>query len=111
VKEEIQTVLDLDPKFTAVYSLAGYVYYEVPGLLGGDLNKAEELFRKGLELDPKFTGMRVGLAKTLIKRGRIAEAQRELATVLGEKEPSNLADWTLKDSTEARLLLESLKGK
>jgi tetratricopeptide (TPR) repeat protein len=111
VQEEIQTVLALDPKFTAVYSLAGNVYYEVPGLLGGDLNKAEEMFRKGLDLDPKFTGMRVGLAKTLIKRGRIAEARRELQAVLAEKEPRNLADWTLKDSKQARELLESIKGK
>jgi len=111
VQEEIQAVLTLDPKFTAVYSLAGRVYYEVPGLLGGDLNKAEEMFRKGLEFDPKFTGMRVGLAKTLVKKGRGAEARRELEAVLEEREPRNLADWTLKDSKEARALLELIKGK
>jgi tetratricopeptide (TPR) repeat protein len=111
VKEEIQIVLDLDPKFTAVYALAGNVFYEVPGLLGGDLKKAEEMFRKGLEQDPKFTGMRVGLAKTLIKRGRMAEARRELQAVLDAKEPRNRADWTLKDSKEARELLESLRDK
>ncbi|MBI3029417.1 MAG: tetratricopeptide repeat protein [Candidatus Rokubacteria bacterium] len=111
VQEEIQAVLSLDPKFTAVYSLAGNVYYEVPGLLGGDLNKAEEMFRRGLELDPKFTSMRVGLAKTLVKRGRIAEARRELQAVLDEKEPRNPADWTVKDTRDARALLESIKGK
>ncbi len=111
VQEEIQTVLSLDPKFTAAYSLAGNVYYEVPGLLGGDLNKSEEMFRKGFQLDPRFTGMRVGLAKVLIKKGRVAEARRELEAVLNEKEPRNLADWTLKDSRDARALLESVKGK
>ncbi len=94
-----------------VYSLAGSVYYEVPGLLGGDLDKSEEMFRKGVELDPKFTGMRVGLAKTLIRKGRIVQARRELEAVLAEKEPRNPADWTLKDSTEAPALLESIKGK
>lgn len=111
VQEEIQMVLSLDPKFPAVYSLAGNVYYEVPGLLGGDLNKSEEMFRKGLELDPRFTGMRVGLAKVLIKKGRVAEARREIEAVLNEKEPRNLADWTLKDTRDARTLLESIKGK
>ncbi len=111
VQEEIQTVRALDPNFTAVYSLAGNVFYEVPGLLGGDLNKAEEMFRKGLELDPKFTGMRVGLAKTLIKKGRVAEARREIEAVLGQKEPRNPADWTTKDFKEAHALLESIKGK
>jgi tetratricopeptide (TPR) repeat protein len=111
VKQEIEAVLELDPKFPAVYSLAGNVYYEVPGLLGGDLDKAEQMFRKGLELDPRFTGMRVGLARVLVKKGRIPEARRELEAVLEEKAPSNLADWTVKDSPRAREILESLKGK
>lgn len=111
VREAIDAVLALDPTFTAVYSLAGNVYYEVPGLLGGDLDKAEEMFRKGLALDPSFTSMRVGLARVLIKRGRLAEARRELEGVLAERAPRNPADWTLKDSPQARALLDSVKGK
>lgn len=111
VQEEIRLILDLDPMFTAAYALAGNVFYEVPGLLGGDLKKAEEMFRKGLQQDLRFTGMRVGLAKTLAKTGRIAEARRELQAVLEEKDPANPADWTLKDAREARALLDSLKGR
>lgn len=111
VKEGMQTAIDLDPKLTGAYSLAGTVLYEVPGFLGGDLDKSEEMFRKGLDLDPKFTGLRVGLAKTLIKKKRLDEARRQLRAVLDEKEPRNPADWTLKDSKQARELLESLKGK
>jgi len=111
VKQEIETVLELDPNFPPVYSLAGYVYYEVPALLGGDLDRAEQMFRKGLALDPKFTGMRVGLAKTLIKKGRIAEGRKELQAVVDERAPRNLADWTMKDSKQARELLESTRGK
>ena len=53
--------------------------------------------------------MRVGLAKTLIKKGRLAEARTELEAVLAEKAPHNLADWTLKDSVEARELLDSIR--
>ncbi|HEY7677698.1 MAG TPA: tetratricopeptide repeat protein [Candidatus Methylomirabilis sp.] len=111
IKEEIRTVLDLDPGFAGVYALAGNVYYEVPGLFGGDLEMAEAMFRKGLALDPKFTGMRVGLGKTLVRRGRIAEARRQLQAVLDEEDPSNPADWTVKDSREARQLLESIKDR
>lgn len=111
VQEEIRTVLELDPGFTAVYALAGNVSYEVPGIFGGDLDRAEQLFSRGLEQDPSFTGMRVGLGKTLIKKGRIAEARRELQAVLEEKAPTNPADWTLKDAPEARALLESIRGK
>jgi len=109
VKREINTILELDPNLPPAYSLAGNVFYEVPGLLGGDLETAERMFRKGLELDPRFTSMRVGLAKVLIKQGRIAEAREELQRVLDEKHPENLADWTLKDSKRARALLDALE--
>ncbi len=111
VQEEIQTVLELDPGFTAVYALAGNVYYEVPGILGGDLDLAQQMFMRGLEQDPKFTGMRVGLGKTLIKKGRITDARRELQAVPEETAPTNPADWALKDAQEARALLESIRSK
>jgi tetratricopeptide (TPR) repeat protein len=111
VKRGMETALELDPRFPPAYVLAGTVYYEVPGLFGGDLEKSERLFRTGLEVAGRFTGLRVGLARTLIKRGRIPEARRELQAVLDEKTPSNPADWTLKDSPEARRLLDALPGR
>jgi tetratricopeptide (TPR) repeat protein len=108
VKRGMETALELDPRFPPAYVLAGTVYYEVPGLFGGDLEKSERLFRAGLEVDARFTGLRVGLARTLIKRGRAAEARRELQAVLDEKAPSNAADWALKDAPGARRLLAEL---
>jgi hypothetical protein len=85
VKQEMAAVFELDPTFVPGNSLAGNVYYEVPAMLGGDLDKAEQMFRKGRALDPKFTGMRVGLAKTLIKKGQRIEARRELLESLKTK--------------------------
>jgi len=111
VKRGMETALELDPRFPPAYVLAGTVYYEVPGLFGGDLEKSERLFRAGLEVDGRFTGLRVGLARTLIKRGRVPEARRELQAVLDEKAASNAADWTLKDSPEARRLLADLPAR
>ena len=101
-------MLDLDPGFTPVYALAGYVDLEVPAVLGGDLDRAEAMFRRGLARDPRFTGMRVGLARALAKKGRIAEARRELESVLSETGPSNRAEWTVKDAPQARALLATL---
>jgi predicted Zn-dependent protease len=69
------------------------------------------MFRKGLEQDPQFTAMRVGLAKTLLKLGRVTEARQELQAVLNEKAPSNPADWQLRDLQEARKLLKSAQGE
>jgi hypothetical protein len=55
--------------------------------------------------------MRVGLARTLIKKGRLVEARQELLMVLDERSPDNLADWTMKDSPRARTLLASIRDK
>jgi tetratricopeptide (TPR) repeat protein len=111
VREQVAIALELDPNLTGAYVVAGYVHYEVPGLLGGDLDRAEESFRTALAQVPNLTAARVGLARTLAKRGKVAEARREAQAVLDEKSPSNIADWTVKDTRDARQLLEALKGK
>lgn len=111
VNREIDTILTLDPRSARGYSLAGNVYMEVPRLAGGDRVKAEEYFKKGLEIDPRFTVLRVDLARLYIAEGRFAEARQELARVLEERAPRIVADWTVKDVPRARALLESVRDK
>jgi tetratricopeptide (TPR) repeat protein len=111
VREHLDLAIQLDPKLTGAYVVSGYVDYEVPGFLGGDLDRAEESFRTALKQLPAFTAARVGLARTLAKKGKAADARREAQAVLDEKSPENLADWTVKDTRDARQLLEALKGK
>lgn len=111
VKEAMQTALDLDPSFAPAYALGGNIFYEVPAFVGGDLERSETMFRKGLELDPHYTNMRVGLARTLLKTGKTADARREALAVLDEKAPSNPADWTVKDVPQAKALLAQIKDR
>jgi len=111
VREHLAVAIQLDPTLTGAHVVAGYVHYEVPGLLGGDLDRAEESFRTALKQLPNFTVARVGLARTLAKKGKIAEARHEAQAVLDETSPANLADWTVKDTRDARQLLAALKGK
>ena len=98
----------LDPAFTPAYVLGGNVFYEVPSLLGGNVDRAEEMFRKALTLDGQLTAAHVGLAKTLIKKRQLAEARSELQAVLDEQHPRSPAEWTLHDAPEARELLRSI---
>jgi tetratricopeptide (TPR) repeat protein len=105
VKGAMEAALELDPSYAPAYALGGSIYYEVPGFVGGDLDRSEALFRKGLELDPHYTNMRIGLARTLSKKGKAAEARREALAVLDEKAPSNPADWIVKDVPQAKALL------
>jgi tetratricopeptide (TPR) repeat protein len=111
VKREIETILSLDPRSVRGHSLAGNVYMEIPRLAGGDRAKAEEHFKKGLELDPRFTVLRVDLARLYIGDGRYADARRELTRVLRERAPRIVADWTVKDVPRARALLDSVRDK
>lgn len=111
VKREIDVILTLDPRSARGHSLAGNVYMEVPRLAGGDRAKAEAHFKKGLEIDPRFTVLRVDLARLYIGDGRYTEARRELTRVLEERAPTIVADWTIKDVPRARTLLESVRDK
>jgi tetratricopeptide (TPR) repeat protein len=108
VRAATRRSLELDPGLAVAYALSGYVDFEVPVLFGGSLERAEEAFRRGLRLDPRFTAIRVGLARVLIRQDRVAEARRELEAVLAERAPTSLADWTVKDRPRAERLLSTL---
>ncbi len=108
VREAARQTLALDPTLPAAYALAGNLDLEVPTVLGGSLERAEGHFRKGLEVDPHFTALRLGLAKVLRKQGRAVDARRELRTILGEPAPANPAEWSVRDAPEARALLDAL---
>jgi hypothetical protein len=110
VREAIRQTLELDPRLPAAYALAGNVDYEVPGIFGGSLERAEAHFRKGLEVDSHFTALRIGLAKVLRKQGRVTEARRELRAVLDETAPTNPAEWSMQHLPDARALLDTLGG-
>ena len=111
LREEIDAVLALDPNHVGGLALAGSFYLETPGLLGGDLGRAEAYERKALALDPHFTRARVELAKVLIERGRYAEARRELQQVLDETQPSYLADWAIRHKPTAARLLAQIRDR
>ena len=111
VRREIETILELDPRSARAHALAGNVAMEVPRVAGGDRGKAETHFKKGLELDPRFTVLRVDLARLYIGDGRYDAARQELMRVVDERAPTMVADWTVKDVPRARALLESIRDK
>ena len=111
IHEELTILLGLDPRSVRAHTLAGNVLLEVPGFAGGDRAKAEEHFKKALEVDPRFTNARVDLARVYIADARYADARRELQKVVAETKPTVVADWTVKDAPRARKLLESIKDR
>ena len=80
-------------------------------MVGGDRARAEQHWKKAIEIDPHYTVLRVDYAKFLVGAGRTDEARRELQRVIGESAPTNRADWTMRDLPRAKTLLESIKAK
>src|SRR5438874_8196527 len=93
IREELDTLLALDPRSVRAHILAGNVLLEVPGFAGGDRAKAEEHFKKALAIDPRFTNARVDLARVYIADALYADALRELFLVFYENSPSDVAEF------------------
>jgi tetratricopeptide (TPR) repeat protein len=111
LKQEIQTVLELDPNNVPGLAVAGSFYLDTPSLFGGDVPRAEGYLRKALSLDPHFTRARVELARCLIEQGRYDEARGELKTVLDERQPSYIADWVMRHRPTAERLMAEIRTK
>jgi tetratricopeptide (TPR) repeat protein len=111
LKQEIHTILEIDPNHVPGLALAGSFYLETPLVFGGDVTRAEGYLRRALSLDPHFTRARVELARCLIAEGRYDEARRELRGVIDEPRPSYVADWVLRHKPTAERLLAEIRAK
>ena len=111
LKAAFHRVLELDPGHSTAYDALGVLYYELPGFVGGDLGKSEQYLRRGLELDPDYTVIRLDLARVLIKQKRRTEAQAELSRLITTVSPKYPADFELDDKPEARVLLAQVKNR
>ena len=111
VREESELVLRLDPDSVEGHALAGSLAAELPRALGGDTRRSEEHFRRALAIDSHRAAVRVELARLYTANGRYADARRELTQALEDPTPSDLPYWRVKVEPQARVLLESIKGR
>lgn len=111
VREEIGRVLELDPKHTGALDAQAMLYYELPGLLGGNLGKSIEALNKGIALDSNYTLLYVDMAKVYIKKKDYEKARWYLNRATQIITPTYEADHVLDDKPEAMKLLEEIKDK
>jgi tetratricopeptide (TPR) repeat protein len=111
LRKEVDIVLRLEPNRIEAHVMAGSIARELPVLLGGDPEEAEEHFKTAQRLDPRLTGVRIELAQLYINGGRYAEARQQLQSVLAERAPSDRPRWTLKEVPRAKQMLESIRDK
>ncbi|HYT77272.1 MAG TPA: TRAP transporter TatT component family protein [Vicinamibacterales bacterium] len=111
IKEELETVLRLDPAFLqgSADRALGRWYNEVPRLFGGSNKESEAHLRKALTYNPHSTVTLYFLAETLIDEGKKDQARATLQRVLDAPlDP----DWAPEDrefKDKARKLLAETK--
>ncbi|MEO0096029.1 MAG: tetratricopeptide repeat protein [candidate division WOR-3 bacterium] len=111
IKKEIDIILKLDPKHTGAMDAGAMLYYELPGLMGGNLNKSLEYLNRALAIDSNYTILYVDMAKVYIKKKDYEKARWFLNKVLKIQNPTYEADYILDDKPEALKLLEQIKDK
>lgn len=111
IKKEIDIILKLDPKHTGAMDAGAMLYYELPGLMGGNLNKSIEYLNRAIEIDSNYTILYVDMAKVYIKKKDYEKARWFLNRVLEINSPKYEADYILDDKPEALKLLQHIKDK
>ena len=111
VKQELETVLKLDPGFMngSADRVLGRWYFRVPRLFGGSNKRAEEYLRSSLKYDENSTISHFFLAEVLIDEDRRQEARAELQKVI---EAPLSAEWAPEDKEykeKAAVLLARIK--
>lgn len=84
IKDELETVLRLDPAYLqgSADRALGRWYFKVPGMFGGSDRKSEEHLRKSLTYNPNSHSSLYFLAETLIALKRKPEARAILQRLL-----------------------------
>ena len=111
IKKELDKILKLDPEHTGALDVKAMLYYELPGLLGGNLNKSSEALNKSIEIDSNYSLLYVDMAKVWIKKKDYEKARWYLKRLLYIQEPTYMADFVLDDKPDALKLLEGIKDK
>jgi len=111
IKKELDKILKLDPQHTGALDVKAMLYYELPGLLGGNLNKSFEALNQGIAIDSNYSLLYVDMGKVLIKKKEYEQARWYLKKVLELQEPTYVADYVLDDKSDALDLLEEIKDK
>ena len=95
-RAELETALKLDPEAMqgSAYTSLGALLYQIPGFMGGDTELAEQMLKKGLELNPDGIDSNYFYASFLIDQKRYDEAHRYLqkAAAAPDRPNRKLAD-------------------
>lgn len=109
LQRELDRALELNPDHPDALAAKGGLYLHLPSFLGGDIDKAEPLLRRAVEIDPDAAGSRLELGECYLQKSRPEDARALLVIALrlareqGKERYIRRADKLLADVDEALL--------
>ncbi|MFA5276219.1 MAG: hypothetical protein WC417_04945 [Candidatus Omnitrophota bacterium] len=91
VMPNLRRAQSLEPESAGVLFGLGSYYFLAPGIIGGDLNKAQDYLKKAIKADPFFSDAYVRLAQVYKVKGDIKEYELYLAKVIAIDPQNELA--------------------
>ncbi len=110
MKAEAEWVVAHDETFESggAHRLLGMLYYKLPGIKGGDIEKAKKHLARAVELAPKFFTNRLLYAQVLAHDGKKDEAKKQLKAAMELPEDPDWEPEIKQDRVEAKKLLDEL---
>ncbi|MCK4571512.1 tetratricopeptide repeat protein [candidate division WOR-3 bacterium] len=109
IRKEFEKALELKSEHTGAMDGLAVLYYELPRLFGGNLDKSLEYLNKAVAIDSNYSILYIDFANVYIKKKEYDKAESYLNKMLEIKNPTHPADFYLKDKVEAEKLLEEIK--
>jgi len=111
IRKEFEKALELKGEHTGAMDGLAVLYYELPGLFGGSLDKSLEYLNKAVATDSNYSIIYLDFAKVYIKKKEYEKARSYLNKMIELTNPTHPADFHLKDKVEAEKLLKEIEGK
>lgn len=91
-KEQMKLVIKLDPDYDygGAYRILGRMYALLPGIVGGDYDKAEQMLRKACKIGPQYLLNQLYLADVYLQTDRPDQAEKVLKQVVNTSVMSGL---------------------
>jgi tetratricopeptide (TPR) repeat protein len=103
---ELNRTLELNPGHLDAISAKGTLLVKLPGLLGGDREKGEQLLQQVVKREPQAVNARLALARVRCERGRHQEAMTLASDALAIARRHKRAEFI----PEARAVLQQLRA-
>ncbi len=109
IKNQIRTILALDPDYSGAYRMLGEMDLHIPRFAGGNATRGIAEIVKSLELAPSDTSGYIALAKAYESVGEKAKAVAALRAALNVAVPDDPAE-SQDDRKDARAMLQKLQA-